>query len=102
MIGWKYKILKSVLFSFNNLVVDETLHFSIFLLKVNIPSYKMYMYPKILIPGPCTSYPTLGTFCGQSTPTYIQSNGLYVLINFTTDASVTNKGFNISYYLEEG
>lgn len=49
--------------------------------------------------GPCTSYPSLGSFCGVSAPTYVQSNGMYVLLTFQTDSTTEYKGFNISYYL---
>ncbi|CAC5361008.1 CUBN [Mytilus coruscus] len=54
-----------------------------------------------LYEGPCTTYPTLATFCGVVTPTYTQSNGLYVLVVFTTDNTAHYRGFNISYYLQE-
>ena len=55
-----------------------------------------------LIVGPCISYPSLGSFCGVSTPTYVQSNGMYVLITFQTDSTTEYKGFNMSYYLRTG
>lgn len=63
---------------------------------VNCYADKVQLYK-----GPCSSYPSLGAFCGQDTPTYTQSSGLYVLVTFTSDSTVTYKGFNISYYLQK-
>ncbi|XP_060063588.1 tolloid-like protein 2 [Ylistrum balloti] len=49
--------------------------------------------------GPCTSYPQLGTFCGEEKGTYYQDGGDYAFIAFTSDQNVAFKGFNISYVL---
>ncbi|XP_033744081.1 deleted in malignant brain tumors 1 protein-like [Pecten maximus] len=49
--------------------------------------------------GPCASYPQLGTFCGEEKKTYYQDVGDYALLIFTSDRSVTFKGFNMSYVL---
>ncbi|XP_060556673.1 cubilin-like [Ruditapes philippinarum] len=51
--------------------------------------------------GPCTSYPLLGTFCGEDTPTYYYDTGAYALVVLTTDGNVNYKGFNISVYLTD-
>ncbi|OWF55621.1 cubilin-like [Mizuhopecten yessoensis] len=62
-------------------------------------SYKCVFDKVSAYKGPCASFPQLGTFCGEEKPSYYQDTGDYALLTFTSDNSVVNKGFNISYVL---
>ncbi|XP_069129523.1 scavenger receptor cysteine-rich domain-containing protein DMBT1-like [Argopecten irradians] len=91
--------------------LDESLYWIIYdvtesgIIKINVEdsrieaSYHCVFDRVTVYKGPCTSYPKLGTFCGEEVKTYYQEAGDYALVIFTSDNSVTFKGFNISYVL---
>ena len=58
--------------------------------------------PRILFKvydGPNTASPLLGTF-GNKTGPDIVSTGPFLFLRFTSDGSLTNKGFRLSYSCE--
>lgn len=55
-----------------------------------------YDYVKVY-DGDNTNFPLVGTFCGNSIPTYFVSSGNFLTIHFVTDSSVQRQGFNATY-----
>ena len=49
--------------------------------------------------GPCVDAPTLANVCGKDDPVIQDGTGLYILVEFTTDVSVTYRGWEISYHM---
>ena len=49
--------------------------------------------------GPCTTSPVMAVLCGNVERILQDNSGLYVLVEFRTDGSVTYTGFEIIIYL---
>ena len=49
--------------------------------------------------GPCTSSPVLLYVCGNNDAIAGDDTGLYILVEFTTDYSVVDSGFELVYYI---
>uniref|UniRef100_A0A665V841 Cubilin n=1 Tax=Echeneis naucrates TaxID=173247 RepID=A0A665V841_ECHNA len=47
--------------------------------------------------GDNTNFLLVGTFCGNSIPSYFVSSGNFLTIHFVTDGSVQRRGFNATY-----
>ncbi|XP_070708966.1 cubilin [Pempheris klunzingeri] len=55
-----------------------------------------YDYVKVY-DGDNIHFPLVGTFCGNSIPSYFVSSGNFLTIHFVTDSSVQRRGFNATY-----
>nr|XP_046226989.1 cubilin [Scatophagus argus] len=55
-----------------------------------------YDYVKVY-DGDSINFPLVGTFCGNSIPSYFVSSGNFLTIHFVTDNSVQRRGFNATY-----
>uniref|UniRef100_A0A671XF34 Cubilin n=1 Tax=Sparus aurata TaxID=8175 RepID=A0A671XF34_SPAAU len=55
-----------------------------------------YDYVKVF-DGDNANFPLVGTFCGNSIPSYFVSTGNLLTIQFVTDSSVQRRGFNATY-----
>jgi len=51
------------------------------------------------VTGPCTDDVLLARICGAENEKISDSTGLYVLLHFHTDGSVTKTGFSVSVYI---
>ena len=49
--------------------------------------------------GPCTTSPVMAVLCGNVERIFQDNSGLYVLIEFQTDGSVTYAGFEMIIYI---
>ena len=56
------------------------------------------LYP-CFFTGACTSSPVLAFVCGSNNPVVEDDTGLYYLVEFRTDSSVVNLGFELFYYI---
>ena len=57
------------------------------------------VYEIVFFTGACTSSPVLAFVCGSNNPVVEDNTGLYYLVEFRTDASVVNLGFELYYYI---
>ena len=57
--------------------------------------YHMYLYQ--VYDGDNINFPLVGTFCGNSIPSYFISSGNMLTIQFVSDSSVQRRGFNATY-----
>ena len=53
----------------------------------------------VLIIGACTDSPVLAVLCGTDDETIEDASGLYILVEFRTDESMTYKGFEMAVYI---
>ena len=53
----------------------------------------------IISTGSCTDSPVIATLCGSEERVVEDSSGLYILIEFYTDYSVTYRGFELEFYI---
>ena len=53
----------------------------------------------VLIIGACTDSPVLAVICGTDDETIEDASGLYILVEFRTDESMTYKGFEMAVYI---
>lgn len=51
--------------------------------------------------GACTDAPKIADICGSEETVLQDSSGLYILVEFSTDYSVTYKGFEMEFYIGE-
>lgn len=67
----------------------------------NVESASSCRYDEVSIyDGPCTSDLKIGSLCGYQTHEIRDSSGIYVLVAFTTDSSVTLTGFRFTVYID--
>lgn len=59
--------------------------------------FLMYVYFYQVFDGDNANFPLVGTFCGNSIPSYFVSTGNLLTIQFVTDSSVQRRGFNATY-----
>ncbi|XP_053400770.1 deleted in malignant brain tumors 1 protein-like [Mercenaria mercenaria] len=78
----------------DNIVLD----FRVF--KVELANDCVYDYVSIY-DGACTNDPLLAKVCGEQPVTFEDSTGLYILIHFHTDFSVTKTGWKLIHYIGE-
>ncbi|KAH0627493.1 hypothetical protein JD844_003258 [Phrynosoma platyrhinos] len=77
--------------------LDSTVEFNI--LALDIESHRSCNYDKLVFrDGDNSLAPVLSTVCGREVPGPIRSTGDAMLIQFTSDGSITGAGFNASYH----
>lgn len=76
---------------------DSTVELNI--LSLDIESHRTCDYDRLVIrDGDNSMAPQLAVLCGREVPGPIRSSGEYMLMQFTSDFSVTRAGFNASFH----
>lgn len=52
--------------------------------------------------GPFCFSPIIGRFCGQQSPVYVRSSGIYLWIKFISDSELEATGFSARYNFTQG
>lgn len=79
-----------------NATLNIVLDFTVFEVEEATDCYYDYVS---IYDGACTTDPLMAKLCGYSPATFEDTSGLYILIHFHTDSSVTYKGWSLTYYI---
>ncbi|XP_075408563.1 cubilin [Tenrec ecaudatus] len=95
--GWPEKYNDSADCSWLIHAPDSTVELNI--LSLDIESQESCHYDKLVIrDGDNSEAQELAVLCGKNIPGPIRSTGMYMLLRFTSDATVTGAGFNASFH----